>query len=176
MKTWVTAAFLAASPALAQEASVRTVAPSVVMMDSERLYTESQYGLFLRGEIDAQIVQLNVENERIIADLQAEEQDLAVRRPTMDVADFRAEAAAFDAKVQDIRQAVDEKEAELGRAQTTARATFYDQSRPIIGQLMVRRGAVVVLDSRTSFVWIDSIDITNDAIAAIDAALLPAEE
>jgi len=135
-----------------------------------------QRRLRLLKKIDEKIIQLNVENERIIADLEAEEQDLAIRRPNMDVADFRAEATAFDAKVQEIRQAVDEKEAELTRAQATARVMFYDQARPIVGQLMVARGAAAVLDSRTSFVWLDSIDITNDAIAAIDAALLPAAE
>jgi len=41
---------------------------------------------------------------------------------------------------------------------------------------MVDRGAVAVLDSRSIFVVVRSMDVTNDAIAAIDAALLPVAE
>jgi len=130
LRTWVVVALFAAAPAIAQNVDVPNVASPVVMMDSDRLYTDTKYGQLLRSEIDEKIIQ----------------------------------------------QAVDEKEAELTRAQATARVMFYDQARPIVGQLMVARGAAAVLDSRTSFVWLDSIDITNDAIAAIDAALLPAAE
>lgn len=176
LRSWVAAAFLVASPVFAQDAQFPSIAAPVVIVDSERLYTDSGYGLFLRSEIDVQITQLNVENERIIADLTAEEQDLAVRRPDMDPAVFRAEATAFDEKVQEIRQASDAKEAELSRAQSDARLKFFDQVRPIVGQLMVDRGAIAVLDSRTIFVVVRSLDITNDAIMAIDAALLTADQ
>ena len=176
VKAWAVAAVMAAAPVMAQDAQFTSVAPPVVMVDSERLYTDSTYGRSLRTQIETQITQLNIENERIIADLTAEEQDLAERRPDMDVDVFRAAAAAFDTKVQDIRQARDAKEAELGRAQTAARVQFYDEARPIVGQLMVDRGAVAVLDSRSIFVVVRSMDITNDAIAAIDAALLDGTE
>jgi len=71
LKTWVFAALVAATPAFAQDTQFPTAAPPVVMVDSERLYTDSGYGRFLRAEVEEQITQLNIENERIIADLTA---------------------------------------------------------------------------------------------------------
>lgn len=173
---WVTAAVLAAAPVAAQEAATQAAPTQVYIVDTERLYTDSRFGRSLRGQIEDQITQLNIENERIVADLTAEEQDLARRRPDMDVAEFRAEAAAFDTKVQDIRQARDAKEAELQRAQSNARVTFYNQARPVVWQLMASRGGVAVIDSRSALVFLRNVDITDAAIEAIDKTLAPDAE
>ena len=172
---WLAAVLLAgvvtSSPAVAQEA-LPTVPAPVIMVDTDRLYTDSAFGKSLRDEIEAQIAQLNVENARIVADLTEEEQSLAQRKPDMDRDAFRAEAEAFDIKVQDIRAARDAKEAELQRAQAVARQQFFAQASPIVGQLMERRGAIAVLDVRAVFVYVGTLDVTDAAIAAIDATLL----
>ncbi len=156
-----------AGPALAQEAQV-TVAPPVLILDSERLWAESEYGKSLRDALDARTLALKTENDRIVADLTAEEQDLTERRPDMDPDAFRAEAEAFDAKVQDIRAARDAKEAELERDSAAARVQFFDEVRPLVGRLMVERGALTVIDSRSIVVGVRAADITDAAIAWID--------
>ena len=40
-----------------------------------------------------------------------------------------------------------------------------------MGEMMISRGAVVVLDRRTVFVSLDAIDITGDLIEELDEAL-----
>jgi Skp family chaperone for outer membrane proteins len=167
------ALMMTALPAAAQDVQPVPTPSAVIVVDSERLFIESAYGKKLRADIDAQAAAVNVENERIVADLTTEERSLTVRRPTMTPEAFREEAAAFDTKVQEIRRARDAKEAELQQARSDARVTFYEQARPIVGQLMIERGAVAVLDSRSVFVVVRSVDVTAEAIAKIDAALMP---
>ena len=147
--------------------------PPVLIIDNERLYIESQYGKQIRAELDAAAESLRAENERIVAALTEEEKSLTERRPDMSVEDFRAEAEEFDTRVQEIRRARDAKERELQQARADGRVTFFEQVRPIVGQLMIDKGALAVLDSRSVFVAVRSADITDEAIASIDNALLP---
>lgn len=165
-------ALLAAVPVAAQEAPAAPPVP-VLIIDSERVFALSRYAETLRAAVEAEAETLSLENERIVADLTAEEQSLTERRPTMEPDVFRAEADAFDQKVQDIRRARDAKEAEINQARTALRARFFEEVRPLIGQVMVERGAVVVMDSRSIVVAVRRIDITDALIARIDAELAP---
>lgn len=149
-----------------------TEATQILIIDNERLYLESRYGQQIRSEIEAAATALRAENERIVGALTEEEKSLTERRPTMTPEAFRAEAEDFDARVQDIRRARDAKENELQQARADGRVLFFDEARPIVGKLMIDRGAVVVLDSRSVFVAVRSADITDAAIAVIDDTLL----
>lgn len=163
--------------AVAQDDPVDTRLPApVLIVDNERLYLDSQYGQQIRAEIEVSAEALRAENDQIVAALTEEERSLTERRPSMTVEEFRAAAAEFDARVQDIRRARDAKEAELQNARANGRVVFFDEVRPLIGQLMIDRGALVVLDSRSVFVAVRVADITDDAIAVIDATLLETPE
>ena len=144
---------------------------AVLLIDTERLFLESAYGQQLRAAIEAEAEALNAENERIVAELTAEERRLTERRPTMEPEAFRAEAAAFDARVQDIRRERDARESALQLARSNASTQFFERVRPIVGQLMIERGASTVIDSRSVFVTVRSVDITQAAVARIDAEL-----
>ncbi len=161
-------------PAAAQE-PVAATGPSaaVLVVDLERMIGASAYADSLRAAVEAQAEVLAIENERIVADLTAEERSLTLRRPTMDPQAFREEAAAFDAKVNDIRRARDAKEAEVNQARAEVRQRFIEEARPILGQLMIEKGATAVVDSRSVVVVVRSADITNEAIRRIDAVLMP---
>ena len=159
-----------------ETADNRLPAP-VLIIDNERLYADSQYGQQLRAGFEAEAEALRAENDQIVAALTEEEQELTERRPTMSVEDFRAAAEEFDTRVQEIRRARDAKEAQLQQARANGRATFFDDVRPLIGQMMIDRGALAVLDSRSVFVAVRVADITDEAIALIDANLLePTQE
>ncbi len=159
---------LVSLPAVAQEAEVSIPAP-VLVIDPERVYAESRRGQSVRSELDAAAAALQNENDRIVNDLIAEEQDLAARRPNMDPAAFREEADSFDEKAQDIRRARDAKERELTRIATEARAQFFAELRPIVGQLLIDKGGVAVLDSRSVYLVLRSADVTEDVIERLDA-------
>ena len=143
----------------------------MLVIDTDRVFTDSLFGQRIAATVLADSEALVAENRRIEAALTEEERSLTLRRPTMAIADFRAEADAFDERVQGIRSAQDAKQRSLQDGITTGREQFLQAVRPVLGQLMQEAGAAVILDRRTVFLAIGSIDITDLAIVRIDAAL-----
>ena len=161
-----------AGPVAAQQAMAELPPTPVLIVDSDRLYQESQYGQQIRDGLDADAAALKAENDRIVAALTDEERSLTLRRPTMTAEAFRAEAEAFDVKVQGIRRARDAKEVALQKARVDARDQFFTTVRDVVGQLMLERGASLILDRRSVFLALSASDVTEVAIQRIDAALL----
>jgi Skp family chaperone for outer membrane proteins len=143
----------------------------VLTIDSDRLFNETLFGQRILNDIRAATDELASENARIAGELTAEEQDLTRRRPDMDVDAFRAEAAAFDIRVQAIRQEQDAKERALQSRVAEGRDALLEAATPVLGRLMAEANAAVVLERRDVFLSVGAIDITDEAIAAIDAAL-----
>ena len=98
---------------LALPLSAQQSGPSVLIIDSERVFFETAYGRRLTEELAAQAAALQAENDEIVAELTQEERSLTLRRPTMSLEEFRAEAEAFDTKVQEVRRARDAKNVDL---------------------------------------------------------------
>jgi len=144
---------------------------TILTIDTEALFAGSQFGQRISATLRADTDALAAENRRIEAALTAEEQGLTDRRPTMDIETFRAEAAAFDEKVQGIRQAQDAKERALQEALNTGRDAFLAAVRPVLAQLLRESGAVVMLDRRSVIISLAAVDVTDEAIAAIDQGI-----
>lgn len=155
----------------AQGSDVPDVRSPVLTIDPDRLFSESLFGLRIIAETNAAREALASENRRIEADLTAEEQGLTTRRPTMDPEAFRAEATAFDEKVQGIRRAQDAKERALQSGIATGRDQFFVVVREVLAQMMAARNAAVILDRRAVFLGVGVVDITDEAVAQIDAAI-----
>ncbi|MBS1303644.1 OmpH family outer membrane protein [Loktanella sp. SALINAS62] len=160
--------------ALAGPVAAQQVPPSlpILIVDYDRLYLDSTYAQTIREGLDADAAALKAENDRIVAALTDEERSLTLRRPTMTADAFREEAEAFDIKVQAIRRARDAKEVELQRARAAAREEFFASVRDVVGQLMLERGASVILDRRSVFLALAASDITDEAVDRIDAVML----
>lgn len=162
-------AMIAASLPLSAQDSPAPV--GIVTVDIERLFAATQLGQRISEDFRIASEELAAENRTIAAALTEEESSLTERRPTMDPAAFRAEAEAFDEKVQGIRAAQDAKERALEESLTLGREDFFVSIRPILGQLMVESGAGAILDRRSVVLSVGRIDITDAAIAAIDATV-----
>lgn len=143
----------------------------VLTIDPDRLFAQSLFGKRVLADAQSQTEALAAENRQIEAQLTAEEKDLTAKRPTMSPQDFRVEADAFDARVQDIRKQQDAKERALKGIVTKGREAFFNAARPELGRLMLGRGAVAILDRRSLFLSVAVIDVTDAAIAAIDSAI-----
>ncbi len=145
-------------------------APSTVLfVDPNALFAETMYGRRVQGEVNAQVEAFNEENERIRAELEAEEQDLTVRRPTMDPAAFREEAAAFDTRVQQIRAEQDAKQEALQELLRREIDQFNRQSQQVLLQIMAERGASMMVSPDQVYLILPAIDITALAIERMDA-------
>mgnify|MGYP001812811199 FL=1 len=154
----------------AQEASLN-LPPPILTIDQDRLFQETRLGARSAEAIETEVATLAAENAQIESDLVRREQELTERRPTLPPAEFRALADAFDVDVQLIRDAQDEKARELTRLRDVARQTFFNDVAGIISDIVRERGALVVLDRRDVFLSADRIDITDEAIARVNATV-----
>jgi len=165
-----------ASPRLviAQDAPA-PVASAVLTLDQERLFAESAFGKASLERERVATQALAEENSRIEADLNLEEQDLTVRRKALPAAEFAPLAAAFDAKVERIRTEQDAKARDLTRARDEDRTAFLRAVVPVLGELLASKGAVAILDKAAVVLSLTAIDITDEAIAEVDAAFAAGE-
>lgn len=151
----------------------------VLIIQPERLFSESAYGGRITREIEADLSVLTAENRRIEAELRAEELELKERRKTMDGEAFRALADSFDTRVQSTRAEQGTKFEEINRRFEAGKAAFLTAAEPVLEQIMLEAGASVVLERGSAFLALPSADITDLAIARVDAVLgegAPAED
>jgi len=183
---WVVALSVLAAPfAVAQDATVpQTVVPvqeqgpqvrvfpsPVLVVDLDRLYAESDFGRRIEAEYESAGLALEADNAAFQSELEAEESSIAERRDEMTVEEFRAEAEAFDIKVQEIRAQQDARVEALERARSAGQADFQERARPVLGQIMIDNRGVVLLEHTEVYLFLTSIDITDQAIAAVNAVL-----
>lgn len=144
---------------------------AILTVEADRLFSDSAFGRRIAREIEAESAVLAAENRRIEAELSAEEKDLTARRPDMEPEAFRALADAFDQKVQSNRHTQDAKTRALNQRADSARVAFFHAARPVLETLMRESGAGVILERSNVFLSANAIDITDLAIARIDAAI-----
>ncbi|MDA9207654.1 OmpH family outer membrane protein [Octadecabacter sp.] len=171
LASWAGLAVAQDSTALEELPQSAVIATSVLTVDVDGLFTQSQFGVRVLEEYTTQGEALAAENRRIAEALREEELTLAAQRADMAVDVFLAEAEAFDEKAQAIRRAQDAKERVLETLLSEGRDRFLVVSRPILGDLMIERGASAILDRRSVLLSLGSIDVTEDAVARIDAEL-----
>lgn len=168
----VAAALLLATGVQAQGAGPA----SILTLDQERFFVESDFGRSALERERAATVALEQENKRIEAQLVAEEQALTELRKTLPPAEFAAKADAFDAKVVRIRSEQDAKAQVLSDNRDKDRTEFLKVAVPVLGALLGEKQAVAIIDKNQVIVALSAIDITDEAIAKVNAALAkPAE-
>ncbi|MGO4917426.1 OmpH family outer membrane protein [Pseudogemmobacter sp. W21_MBD1_M6] len=140
-------------------------------LDQDLVFSTSLYGLRVTTELEQEAIALAAENRKIEADLTREERELTEKRPGLSADAFRTLADAFDQKVQGIRTAQDAKSRDLGRRRDEERQQFFNRALPMLANLVRERGAVAILDKRAIFLAAEAIDITDAAIARINAEL-----
>ena len=143
----------------------------VLLIDQDRLFSGSVFGQAVGGVIDRVGRDLSAQNREIEDVLTQEEQQLTELRRSVSIEDFRLRAAEFDARVVEIRSEQDAKNRALGAYADAARQRFLGIMGPILIDLVQRSGAEVLMDRRAVIFARDDIDITDEAIAAINAAL-----
>jgi Skp family chaperone for outer membrane proteins len=181
--------FLSVAPASAQDGSAPADAPgilaqvqaqapteaipglSIVVLNQERLLSQSRYGQRIQREVEAAGAALAAENRRIEAQLTEEELRLTEQRQTMTAEAFRPLAEEFDTRVEGIRAAQEAKSRALQSQADAAQAGFFEQVFPVLIGLMRERGAAVMMDNRAVLLSVEGADITDEAIALIDTEI-----
>lgn len=143
----------------------------VLTIVPDRLFSETLFGQTLSKEITERGQKLAAENRRIERALADEEGQLTVLRDTLGAEEFRDLADTFDSKVTSARSQQDEKARVLAQTSDIAERRFLVAIAPVMETMMSEKGANVILDRRAVFVSADATDVTEDAIARIDARL-----
>lgn len=156
-------------PALAQESQL--IRSPILSLDQDRMFAASDFGRRFDAALQADGARLEIENRRIESELEAEEKDLTQRRPAMSPEAFRALADAFDTKVQRIRTEQTAKARALAQRTEEAQRQFIAAARPVLEQLMIDAGAVVIIDPRSVVMSRSAIDVTDEAIRRINDSI-----
>ncbi|MCQ0093062.1 OmpH family outer membrane protein [Roseovarius sp. M141] len=155
----------------AQVQDVGTVQSEILTLDPDRLFANTMVGQRLTTQYEAERDRLIASNRELEAELRAEEQALTDAREDMTPKQFRTKADAFDAKVRSIRQENDSKARDLERGREIAPLSLMRMAEPILVQLMRETGGKIILDNRQVLLRADTIDITDLAVARVDATI-----
>ena len=148
--------------------SLPRAVPGILTLDWEVLYDNSAWGQRVSGELSQASQDLNAENNRIADDLVAEERRLTERRASMAPEAFKAEASAFDKRATGIRAAQKAKAQALQAQLEQERQAFVQAALPVLDELLLQRGASVVLDRRVIIRGLSNIDVTDDLILLVN--------
>lgn len=168
LRAWLVAGLLVLGAGLA---GAEDAPAPILTLDQDRLFLESDFGKAVIARERADTQALEQENRRIEAELVAEEQELTTLRATLTPEEFSARAEAFDAKVERIREEQDGKARRLTERRDQDRKAFLEVAVPVLGALLGDRGATVILDKNLVILSLSAVDVTDDAIARVNAAL-----
>ncbi|HBG97543.1 MAG TPA: hypothetical protein DDY29_02030 [Rhodobacteraceae bacterium] len=140
-------------------------------VNRRRLYTESRFAARVLAMLEARAAAIREENATVTAMLEAEELSLTQRRAESEPAAFRALASAFDTKVVQIREAQLRRQRALEDWAAAEERRFLRAAQPVLRSLMAEAGASVLLDERSVLLALPELDLTDPAIARIDAVL-----
>ena len=152
-------------PLLAEEKSV------LFTVDMSKLLRSSDFGKNIIAVNNAARQKLQNENNDLEEKLLIEEKELSELRKRLSIDEFRPKALEFDKKVTIIRKGQREKEENLNKKVRREETDFFKKIYPILYELMIERGGLVLIDQRNAILWDNSVDLTDDAIAVINRVL-----
>lgn len=186
---------IVSNPALAQEASEKptTRAPAtaqivgsdaprgtpiklqtkqsypVLVFDRARVLSQSLIGLALEARIEAERAKLLAENDKIYADLEAEEQLISDQRAVMSDEVFRDRASKFDEKVTGARAEQDEKARKVQALYDSGLEDFEKDMNQVLTGVARDLGATLVFERQQVYLMSGSIDVSKLVIDQLDA-------
>ena len=156
---------LMAQPLLGSEKS------SLFTVDMGKLFRSSDFGKKIISTNNLERKELQNENEELEALLLSEEKELSEQRKILSSDEFRPKALAFDEKVSIIRTEQGKKEENLKNKARKEEAEFYKRIYPLLYELLLDRGGLILIDQRNVILWDSTVDITDEAILLINQVL-----
>ena len=156
---------LVAQPFSAGEKSV------LFTVDMTQLFRSSEFGKNIIAANNIARKKLQSENQELEKKLLLEEKELSELRKTLSVEEFRPKALEFDKRVSIIREEQGKKEEFLNKKVRKEETDFFKRIYPLLYEILIERGGLILVDQRNIILWDNSVDITDDAIQAINQTL-----
>lgn len=164
--------FLAVALAFACHLAAPAVAAadSILLIDRQRVLSDSDPARRLRAAEQQRRVTLRQELDVIQDALEAEEAEISALRGQVDAAAFEARVQAFDVHVREARSRSQASGEALQAEFERARQQLVTASGPVLGAMLASHGADVVLDVRSVLIARPGLDVTEEAIGRLNAA------
>lgn len=140
-------------------------------VDMTKLLRSSEFGKNIIAANNIARKKLQSENEELEKKLLLEEKELSELRKTLSVEEFRPKALEFDKRVSTIRAEQGKKEEILNKKVRKEETDFFKRIYPLLYEILIERGGLILVDQRNIILWDNSVDITDDAIQVINKAL-----
>ena len=145
----------------------------ILIVSRKRLLNDTAHArALLKAEIEL-TAELQLQIDAIKAELNAEEQELARLRPTLDREVFAARVAAFDRMVRRQRRAAQKYAATLQNAFRAERLKLVEALGPLLEEVREVHGASVILNSDQVLASDLALDVTDEVIARFNATVPP---
>jgi outer membrane protein len=176
MKTLLVSAAFAAALLAPSAASAQAVPAAVIaVVDLDRVTTDCNAcktaQAALRGQVDA----YQTHEKTLAGPLETEQKSIqaaidALKGKDPDAA-LQARIRAFQSKQQTGAQSLAAEQRQIQANQQYIQKQIQDKLNPIYQQVMQRRGANLLLEVGATLATSQSIDVTNDVVAALNASL-----
>ncbi len=174
-KLLVSAAFAASmlAPAAAQAQAIP--AAIVAVVDLEKVTTDCNACKTARATLQGQVAGLTSREKALAAPLEAEQKSIQAAIDALSGKDpdaaLQARMKAFETKRQQAAQQVTNEQQQIQRNSAYVTQQVQTKLSPIYQQVMQRRGANLLIETGSTLAASASVDVTNDVVAALNAAL-----
>jgi outer membrane protein len=176
MKTFLFPAALAASVIAPAAASAQALPPATIaVVDLDKVTTDCNACRTANAALRAQVTAQENREKALIAPLQTEQKSIQAAIDALKGADadaaLQARIKAFQGKQQQAQETAGRGRQQLQRNREYMSQQVSAKLGPIYQQVMTRRGANVMIEIGTTLASGAALDVTNDVLAALNAAL-----
>lgn len=164
---------LAVAPALAVAPVVGQALPPAVVavIDYQRLLREAKAARSIRAQIEERRAryqeEISAEEQRLVQ----EERELARQRGVLSTEAYAQKRSAFEQEAARVQRMVQERRRELDAVSAAAYAELRNAIIEVVGGLAESRGFNLVLPSSAVLLFSPQLDLTEEALAALDRRL-----
>jgi len=178
MKFYRIASRLLAGVAVASFVSVASLSvasaatpASILIINSDQLFAQSKVGQNVREQMQTLSKKLQSDSTKAEESLKDEAAKLREQRALLKDDEFAKKVQAFQAKEQATQQKFQERGQALQVGANVARDQIEQTIRPIFAAILKAHGANILLDQSTVLAGGVDLDVTAEAIKALDAKM-----
>jgi outer membrane protein len=162
----------AAAPAAAPAVGPALVAPTVAIVDMQRVLVESAAGRSIQTQLDGERRKIRDQVTKLDDEIKAAENDFRRQRAVMAPDAQNQQIQALQAKQADAQRIVQDRQEAFQKGQNDAVAVVGDNMRDIVQQLAGERHIGMVLRKELVISYSDkNMDITDDVIQRLNTKL-----
>lgn len=146
------------------------LAEGILLIDRQRVLSDSEPALRLREAEQARRLALRAELDEIQRALEEEEAEISDLRGQLDAAAFEARVRAFDTHVREARRRSQTLGEGLQAEFERARQQLVAALAPVLAELLKSHQADAIIDVRSVLAARPDLDVTDDAIERLNAS------